>query len=215
MLKKAIPTDHLFFDVFELAAFFLGGFPTKVLTNNPTANISEFFDLAQKGKLPSFTLIDPDYQASDDHPAHNIQRGQAFVASVYKALAESPAWSKTLLVITYDENGGFFDHVVPPKTTDDNAEFAQLGFRVPAFVIGPTVKKGYVCKTVLEHSSVARSRESPVEVEITLVLDQVEVVVARQCGAGRLFRTRARQLSHLGLGHGLAPQPAEPRCLPD
>ena len=135
--------------------WYVGGFAGKVLALNPSAPIKEFFDAAKAGTLPSFSLIDPDYQASDDHPAHNILRGQAFVGSVYKALAESPAWSKTLFIITYDEHGGFFDHVPPPKATDENAEFANQGFRVPAFVIGPTVKKGYVCKTVLEHSSVA------------------------------------------------------------
>ena len=138
-----------------VTTWYLGGFASKVLSINPSAKIGDFFDAAKAGKLPSFSLIDPDFQASDDHPAHNIQRGQAFVASVYKALAEGPAWSKTLFIITYDEHGGFYDHVAPPKAVDDNAEFAQQGFRVPAIVIGPTVKKGYVCKTVLEHSSVA------------------------------------------------------------
>lgn len=137
------------------STWYVGGFAGKVLSLNPSAGIGEFFDAAKKGTLPGFCLIDPDFTASDDHPAHNIQRGQAFVASVYKALAESPAWQKTLLVITYDENGGFYDHVAPPAATDDVAEFAHQGFRVPAFVIGPTVKKGYVCKTPLEHSSVA------------------------------------------------------------
>lgn len=137
------------------ATFFVGGFVTKVLSNNPSASINDFFEAAKNGTLPPFSVIDPDFQASDDHPSHNIQRGQAFVASVYKALAESPQWSKTLLVIIYDENGGFFDHVAPPKTADDNADFQQLGFRVPAFLIGPMVKKGYVMKTQLEHSSVA------------------------------------------------------------
>ena len=132
----------------------LGGFPTKAL-NGTSSPISRFFEAAADGSLPAFSLIDPDYLASDDHPSHNILRGQAFVASVYKALAESPLWPKTLLVITYDENGGFYDHVPPPKTVDDDPEFEQLGFRVPTFVIGPTVKKGHVCKTVLEHSSVA------------------------------------------------------------
>lgn len=137
------------------STWYVGGFAGKLLSNNPSAGISEFFGAAKSGKLPSFAIIDPDFQASDDHPAHNIQRGQAFVASVYKALAESPAWSKTLLIVTYDEHGGFYDHVAPPVAVDDNAEFAHQGFRVPAFVIGPTVKKGYVCKTQLEHSSVA------------------------------------------------------------
>jgi len=135
--------------------WYVGGFATKLLSLNPSAGIGDFFDAAKTGKLPSFCIIDPDYLASDDHPSHNILRGQAFVASVYKALAESPAWSKTLFIITYDEHGGFYDHVAPPAATDDDPEFRNQGFRVPAFVIGPTVKKGYVCKTVLEHSSVA------------------------------------------------------------
>lgn len=137
-----------------ITTWVLGGFPTKAL-NGTSAPIGQFFDAAKNGTLPSFSMIDPDYTASDDHPSHNILRGQAFVASVYKALAESPLWPKTLLIVTYDENGGFYDHVPPPKTVDDDDEFEQLGFRVPAFVIGPTVKKGYVCKTQLEHSSIA------------------------------------------------------------
>jgi phospholipase C len=135
--------------------FFVGGFPRKIFGGNPSAPIADFFDAARTGDLPSFSLLDPDFEASDDHPSHDIQRGQAFVASVYKALAEGPAWDKTLFIVTYDENGGFFDHVAPPKTVDWDAEFEQLGFRVPAFVIGPMVKKGYVCKTQLEHSSIA------------------------------------------------------------
>jgi len=137
--------------------WYVGGFAGKLLQLNPSAPIAEFFSAAKNGTLPSFSMIDPDYLASDDHPSHNILRGQAFVASVYKALAESPAWSKTLFIITYDENGGFYDHVPPPKAVDDDPEFANQGFRVPAFVIGPTVKKGYVCKKVLEHSSVAKT----------------------------------------------------------
>jgi phospholipase C len=135
-------------------AWILGGMPAKAF-GDLIEPIEDFFDGAQNGTLPSFCIIDPDFQASDDHPAHNIQRGQAFVASVYQALAQSPLWFKTLLVITYDENGGFYDHVAPPTTVDEEPEFTQLGFRVPALVIGPTVKKGYVCKTQLEHSSVA------------------------------------------------------------
>jgi phospholipase C len=142
-----------------ITTWVLGGFPG-TLFDNPSAKLKDFFAAAKNGTLPAFSIIDPDFSASDDHPAHDILRGQAFVASIYKALADSPAWSKTLLIVTYDENGGFFDHVPPPKTIDDNPEFTQLGFRVPAFVIGPTVKKGYVCKTQLEHVSVAATAKT-------------------------------------------------------
>jgi phospholipase C len=139
-----------------------GGFPLR--HNDVKQTISNFFSQAQNGTLPQFSIIDPDYQANDDHPSHDIMRGQAFIASVYKALAESPLWSKTLLVITYDEHGGFYDHVAPPKTTDERAEFEQLGFRVPAFVIGPTVKKGYVSKKQYEHVSVLATLRTRFEI---------------------------------------------------
>jgi phospholipase C len=135
--------------------WFAGGFLGKLFTNNPTAGIAQFFKDAQAGTLPRFSLIDPDFTANDDHPSHDIMRGQAFVASVYKALAASPQWSRCLFVVTYDEHGGFYDHVPPPAAEDENPEFAHLGFRVPALVIGPTVRRGHVNTQVLEHSSVA------------------------------------------------------------
>ena len=135
--------------------WFLGGFLGKLLSLNPTVGLAQFFADAQAGTLPSFSLIDPDFTANDDHPSHDLMRGQAFVASVYQALAQSPQWSRTLFVITYDEHGGFYDHVPPPAAEDDNPEFAQLGFRVPAIVAGGTVRRGYVNTQVFEHSSVA------------------------------------------------------------
>ncbi len=137
------------------ATWYVAGFVDKLSSLNPSATIEDFFQDAIQGKLPAFSIIDPDFLASDDHPDHDIMRGQAFVSSVYRALAASPAWPKTLLIITYDEHGGFYDHVSPPKTVDDEPGFEQLGFRVPAFVIGAKVKKGYVCKKQLEHVSVA------------------------------------------------------------
>lgn len=135
--------------------WFTGGFVGKLFSINPSAPLRDFFDDARNGTLPAFSIVDPDFMASDDHPNHNILRGQAFVGSIYRALAESPLWERCLLVVTYDEHGGFFDHVPPPTTNDPNPEFQQLGFRVPAFVIGPTVKKGYVCQEQFDHVSVA------------------------------------------------------------
>jgi phospholipase C len=135
-------------------AWYTGGFAGEVLNLNPVRQISEFFDDAQQGKLPNFAIIDPDFTSADDHPAHDIKKGQVFAASIYRAIAESPQWERTLLVIIYDEHGGFFDHVPPPKTVDANPEFEQLGFRIPAFVIGGRVKRGHVEKTTYEHCSI-------------------------------------------------------------
>ncbi|MCA9707676.1 MAG: alkaline phosphatase family protein, partial [Myxococcales bacterium] len=114
-----------------------------------TASIDQFFDKLANGGLEQVVIIDPDFLSNDDHPSHDIQLGQAFIASIYQALANSRYWERSLLIITYDEHGGFFDHVAPPTTVDDNGpEFTQLGFRVPTLVIGPHVRAGAVDHTV-------------------------------------------------------------------
>jgi phospholipase C len=115
-----------------------------------------FESLAKQGKLPPISYIEPPYQLApgDDHPPHNIMMGQAFVASIYKMLRESPDWEHTLMIVTYDEHGSFYDHVAPPvDKNEENPEFQQLGFRVPAMVIGKGVKKGFVDKTRYDHCS--------------------------------------------------------------
>jgi phospholipase C len=124
---------------------------------NGLATIEKFFEDASAGTLPPFAIIDPAFAgggANDDHPDHDIRMGQALIASVVAAIAQSPQWSKCLFVLTYDEHGGFYDHVPPPATTDTDEDFQQLGFRVPSIVIGPTVRRGCAIDDVLEHSSV-------------------------------------------------------------
>jgi phospholipase C len=121
------------------------------------ATIERFFEDAQAGNLPPFAIIDPAFAgggANDDHPDHDIRLGQALIGSVAAALAQSPQWKRCLFVVTYDEHGGFYDHVPPPAALDDNAEFRRLGFRVPSLVVGPTVRRGCAVDDVLEHSSV-------------------------------------------------------------
>jgi phospholipase C len=106
------------------------------------------------GKLPPVVYIDPAFNDNDDHPPVHPINGQELIENVYRTLAASPQWKNILLVITYDENGGFYDHVSPPTTTDDSAPgFDQLGFRVPTMVIGPYVKENYISDTVLDHTS--------------------------------------------------------------
>jgi phospholipase C len=120
-----------------------------------TDSIDEFFDKLDGGGLEQVVILDPDFLANDDHPAHNILLGQAFIATVYQALAESQYWDKCLLLITYDEHGGFYDHVPPPAAEDDDPDFRQLGFRVPTVVVGPTVARGCINSTRFEHASFA------------------------------------------------------------
>jgi phospholipase C len=119
------------------------------------AFMEHFFQDARTGNLPSFSLIDPDFWASDLHPPHSLALGEALLGAIVRALQESPQWGRTLLIITFDEHGGFFDHVPPPTTVDTRSEFSQLGFRVPALVIGPTVRRGEVVSSTFEHVSIA------------------------------------------------------------
>jgi len=126
-----------------------------------TESIDQFFDAAAQGTLPAFSVIDPNFGllpggegGNDDHPSHDITLGQVFLGSVYQALAQSPHWERCLLIITYDEHGGFYDHVSPPKTTDTLVPFQQLGHRVPSLAIGPHVRRGCINSTVLDHVSV-------------------------------------------------------------
>ncbi|MCC6551723.1 MAG: alkaline phosphatase family protein [Polyangiaceae bacterium] len=123
-------------------------------------SIESFFADAAAGTLPAFSIIDPQFfggGANDDHPDHDIQLGQVLMAAVYSALAQSPQWNQCLFVLTYDEHGGFFDHVAPPTKIDEDPEFTQLGFRVPSIVAGPYVRRGCAVTTPFEHVSVVKT----------------------------------------------------------
>jgi hypothetical protein len=135
-------------------------------------SISDFFDRAQTGDLPAMAWIDPNFNdvpdgtanASDDHPPGDVSRGQQFVSRVYNALASSPAWSKTMLIVTYDEHGGFFDHVQPPGTPprtdgpkDDDPNLTRYGVRVPTLVVTPWVEQGKVSHVIYDHTSTLKT----------------------------------------------------------
>jgi phospholipase C len=121
--------------------------------------IGQFFKDAEAGVLPPVTYIDPFFYLNDDHPPSHPLMAQQMIAAIYTALAKGPQWKNCMFVVTYDEHGGFYDHVSPPKTADDTLEkfgmdgFDQLGFRVPAMVIGPYVKQGHVSSVQYDHTS--------------------------------------------------------------
>ncbi|EMS52170.1 Non-hemolytic phospholipase C [Triticum urartu] len=120
-----------------------------------------FRDHASRGSLPNYAVIEQhymdskDHPANDDHPSHDVYQGQMFVKEIYETLRASPQWNETLMVLTYDEHGGFFDHVPTPvdgvPSPDDivgpppyNFTFNRLGVRVPAILISPWIDKGTV-----------------------------------------------------------------------
>ena len=100
-------------------------------------------------------VLDP--ASNDDHPPSDIRSGQQLALELYHALVHSPDWNDTLFVITYDEHGGFYDHVVPPPVeSGDNSGYASYGVRVPALVIGPRVRK-FVNHQFFEHTTLMKT----------------------------------------------------------
>ncbi len=142
-------------------ANYYGNVPFSVLlqgTNLSTDHyrpLEDFYRDADGGLLPPLTLIDPIFGRNDDHPPAHHTAGQILIASIYEALARSPHWGRCLFVVTYDEHGGYFDHVPPPTAPDDHAGdgHEQLGFRVPTLVAGPWARQGAVDSATFDHTS--------------------------------------------------------------
>lgn len=120
-----------------------------------TRSYTEFLADVAVGMLPQVSFLDPRFGgesqgiSNDDHPYSDIRNGEAFLSQVYQAVTSSPNWDSTVLVITYDEWGGFFDHVAPPKGRVSPVEQplgydGLLGFRVPTVVISPFARRGHV-----------------------------------------------------------------------
>jgi phospholipase C len=117
-----------------------------------------------EANFPSYCFIEPNYFGSgqnDEHPPSDILRGEVLLAQVYNAIRANEAlWEKTLLVVLYDEHGGFYDHVfppacVPPDGNTGDFSFAQYGLRVPAILISPWLEK-QVLSDDLDHTSLLR-----------------------------------------------------------
>ena len=133
--------------------------------------ISQYYADAAAGTLPQVAFVDPIFLGptnveNDEHPSSNIQVGQKFVSDVTHALFTSPNWASSALFLTYDEHGGFYDHVAPPaapvpdgiapmlQAGDTPGAFDRYGIRVPVAVISPFAKSHFVSHTVNDHTSI-------------------------------------------------------------
>jgi phospholipase C len=138
----------------------------------------QFLKDCDHGNLPEYSFIEPNYNdhdtdsgeevANDQHPDHNIQAGELFMASIYNAIkGNAQLWQSTALLIVYDEHGGIYDHVVPPACTPDLKPatgsdtgtglpfaFDRLGVRVPAILVSPWIPKGTIVNRVFDHASI-------------------------------------------------------------
>jgi phospholipase C len=138
--------------------------------------IEALFTQLRDGSLTArFIFIEPTYDAKNDfrngnsmHPAGDVRQGEALLKTVYDAISSSRYWPGSLLVITFDEHGGFFDHVpppaaVPPGSTENanlkshDFHFDRLGVRVPSLVVSPYVRPGTIDHTQYDHTSILKT----------------------------------------------------------
>jgi phospholipase C len=129
---------------------------------------TDFLNDAKAGSLPSFSFVEPQYSYESQEDPQDVQVGERFIARIARAVMESPNWEHTALFITYDEHGGYYDHVPPPAAIppDDTPPmlnpgdipggYDRYGFRVPLIVISPWARAGYASRIVQDHTSILR-----------------------------------------------------------
>jgi phospholipase C len=139
--------------------------------------IDQYYVDASNGNLPQVSFVDPIFLATntvenDEHPPSNVQVGQNFTANVINALFKSPEWLSSAMFLTYDEHGGFYDHMAPPAAVapdsippmlqagDAPGGFDRYGIRVPVTVISPWSKAHFVSHVVNDHTSILRFIET-------------------------------------------------------
>lgn len=149
------------------------------VAHNPqnVQSMEQFYIDAQTGNLPNFAWINPRagvnltllQGSNDDHPDHDVALGEQYYKDIYEALRASPQWNETLFVITYDEHGGFYDHVPPPMNVPppgdnipsypDSFDFNRLGIRIPTLLISPWLPKGMILSEPPEEQKPADNSE--------------------------------------------------------
>jgi phospholipase C len=184
MLKAGRSTKSYFYDRFSST---MGVAELLLIQPQIFGTYQQFLTDCKSGSLPDYSFVAPNYAhhrgadggeelASDQHPDHDVQAGEVFIASIYNAIRQNPdLWKSTALLVVYDEHGGIYDHVPPPACTPDGFtssandtgigrpfSFDRLGVRVPAILISPWIAKRTVVAgpednangRVFEHASI-------------------------------------------------------------
>jgi phospholipase C len=165
LAAKQVGATYYYADV-PFAVLLGGHSPHHALVGNP-ANPAQgtFFAEAAAGTLPAVSYVDPHFlhedagTSADDHPHADIRAGEAFLNHVYDAVRNGPGWPGTVLVVTYADWGGFFDHVAPRHAEDVASRTSLRGFRVPTVVISPFASRHHVAHLRLDHASVLKMIE--------------------------------------------------------
>lgn len=131
--------------------------------------IASFFTAAAAGTLPNVSYVDPELSvdfSNSYHPPGDIRNAEAFLASIYKAVTTGPQWKSSLLIITFDEWGGFYDHVPPTVAPlsqierDSGNTDGLRGFRVPTLLVSPFAKRRSISSKTYDHASILRLIEA-------------------------------------------------------
>jgi phospholipase C len=146
--------------------------------HDPLHPVSDFLAQAQAGTLPQVAFVDAYFghdgpSGTDEHPPADIQFGQQFVSQIVQAVMASPQWAHLALFFTYDEHGGYFDHLAPPPACKPDAiepalaegdttggHFDRYGVRVPFVLVSPYARAGFVSHVVHDHTSITRFLEA-------------------------------------------------------
>lgn len=168
--EQDVPWEVYFEDIVPALALFSG----HGAEDDPHLHGLDFLVKRRKDlKLPPASWIDPFFlrHKDDDHPPADVTRGQLLVQKVVDGLRVREEWPRTLLIVTYDEHGGYYDHVTPPgfgdgaaipddspdpKLPDGYNPFVRLGPRVPTLLVSPALKRS-VCHEVLDHTAIVRT----------------------------------------------------------
>jgi phospholipase C len=150
--------------------YFYSDIPVSALWGAPglarSGQVQEYYERCATGTLPSVSFVDPSFAgeeegtSGDEHPHGDVRVGQAFMSDVVHAFMESPQWERGALFIVYDEWGGFFDHVRPPRVPDIRSsadvgeDFGQMGMRIPAVLVSPYAKRGHVDHNIYGFESI-------------------------------------------------------------
>ena len=187
--------------------------PRGLAWSNP---IARYYSDCAAGTLPNISIVDSPFRdggggdglSADDHPLGDVRLGQAFMADVVNAFVSSPNYRRGALFLVYDEWGGFFDHVRPPRVPDKrvtrnlDTDFGQMGFRIPAVTISPYTRGAKKIRPAVRVDHGTYGHESILK------------LISHRFGLGHLTR-RHRYTRNIGHSFDWANPDFNPPALPD